>query len=266
MSTTDNSQNQPPLSPPLTARKPATRSNGIHAFFTPRHRAPLGEVSTTDSVLNPPSGEAGRAEGVDGGGSGSGSGVMVTPSSTAGPLASLKNIHLLSPEDSPSNRLSKKARRGLFPPSAGQEREPFFAMPMELGVKGKKLFPDSGVVVKGKGKSTGGIFDEAKEEEAVEKPVAKERLEKLRPTGRSRVLMRMLGTSSMTGIRSVGPHHCASEFTITWTIWDAGRLMKLVDWKYEVEGFYSRPEDSHMIIGPDQKPALPFTAKACHRT
>ena len=75
-------------------------------------------------------------------------------------------------------------------------------------VKGKKLFPGSGKVKAKVGESAGDIFDdEVKKEEQV----VKERPKRIRPTGRNRILMRMLGTGSMTGMRSTRPHHCAGE-------------------------------------------------------
>lgn len=224
----NNTENQPPqtpLSPPDSTRKPITRS-AIHAFFTPRHRSPLGEVSSTSSTRNA-------------------SGLVGTPT-PAGSVAFAKNVHLLSPEDSPSNRASKKARRVLFPASEENNesgREVLFAPISGVGaVKGKKLFPGSGKVKAKAGDGAGDIFDESKEEEQA----VKERPNRIRPTGRNRVLMRMLGTGSITGMRSTRPHHCAA-------------------WRYEVEGFHSRPENIHKISSQDRQPCLPFTAKACHR-
>ena len=189
----DNTENQPPqtpLSPPDSTRKPITRS-AIHAFFTPRHRAPLGEVSGTSSTRNV-------------------SGLVGTPT-PAGSVAFAKNFHLLSPEDSPSNRASKKARRVLFPASEEKNesgREVLFAPISGAGaVKGKKLFPGNGKIKAKAGEGVGDIFDEVKEEEQV----VKERPNRVRPTGRNRVLMRILGTGSMTGMRSTMPHHCAGK-------------------------------------------------------
>ncbi|KAF8449724.1 WD40-repeat-containing domain protein [Kalaharituber pfeilii] len=222
----NNTENQPPLSPPLSTRKPSTR-NAIHAFFTPRHRAraPLGEVSTTSSTRNVSGPQTAAAS-------------PATPVSTSAVVLA-KNVHLLSPEDSPSNRLSKKARRNLFPSDTKENfsKEPLFAE-MPKSVKGKKLFAEAST-----GEKSAGVFGD---EEKKEEKVVKERPKRIRPTTANRVLMRMLGSGSMTGARSVGGHHC-------------------LDWRYEVEGFYSRPEDVHLVYTPEQKPALPFTAAACHQ-
>lgn len=38
-----------------------------------------------------------------------------------------------------------------------------------------------------------------------------------------------------------------------------------VDWKMEVRGFYSRPEDSHSVINEENVLSLPLTVKACNR-
>lgn len=192
-SNTENEPPQAPLSPPNSTRKSITRS-AIHAFFTPRHRAPLGEVSSTSSTRND-------------------LGLVGTPTS-AGSVAFAKNVHLLSPEDSPSNRASKKARRVLFQASEEKSesgREVLFApMSGAAVVKGKKLFPGSGKAKAkaGAGEGTRDIFDDKVkgEEQAV-----KDRPTRIRPTGRNRVLMRMLGTGSMTGMRLARPHHCTGE-------------------------------------------------------
>lgn len=195
---TSNSENQPPqtpLSPPSSTRKPITRS-AIHAFFTPRHRAPLGEFSSTSSARNVTD-------------------AVSTP--TSGLVALAKNIHLMSPEDSPSNRASKKAKRRLFPESEekdGLENGVLFApLPRAGSVKGKKLFAGCG---KGKwkgGDGVEGIFDDKVEEVVEEQQIIKERPQRIRPTGRNRVLMRMLGAGSMTGMRSARPHHCAGMWS-----------------------------------------------------
>ena len=196
---TENQPPQMPLSPPASTRKPTTR-RAIHAFFTPRnrslrHRSPLREVSTTSLARNV-----------------SGTGALSMPAAS---VASTKNVHPLSPEDSPSNRASKKARRSLFPKVWDKKElggEPLFeSIPGAGVVKGKKLF--SG----GSGKQTekvgsGGIFGRGthQPEKEEEREMLKGRQVKIRPTVRNRVLMRMIGSGSMTGMRSAAPHHCAS--------------------------------------------------------
>lgn len=191
---TENQPPQVPLSPPASTRKPTTRS-AIHAFFTPRHRSPLREVSATNLARNI-----------------SGTGALSTPTASA---AFAKNVHLLSPEDSPSYRASKKARRGLFP-KAGDKKElreePLFkSIPGNGVVKGKKLF-SGGSGKKTEELSPGGIFGHGthQKEKEEEREMLKERHVKIRPTMRNRVLMRMIGSGSMTGMRSAAPHHCAS--------------------------------------------------------
>ena len=191
---TENQPPQMPLSPPASARKPTTRS-AIHAFFTPRHRSPLREVSTTSLTRNASS-----------------TGALSTPVAS---VPSAKNVHPLSPEDSPSYRASKKARRSLFP-KAGDKKEmgeePLFeSIPGAGVVKGKKLFS------RGSGKQaeklgSGGVFGTHQKGKEEEREMLKERQVKVRPTVRNRVLMRMIGSGSMTGMRSAVPHHCASVY------------------------------------------------------
>lgn len=189
---TENQPPQMPLSPPASARKPTARS-AIHAFFTPRHRSPLREVSTTSLARNV-----------------SGTGALSTPVAS---VAFAKNVHLLSPEDSPSYRASKKARRSLFPKAGDKKeigKEPLFeSIPGTGVVKGKKLF--SGGSGRQKEVGSAGVFGKThQKEKEEEQEVLKERQVKIRPTVRNRVLMRMIGSGSMTSMRSAAPHHCAS--------------------------------------------------------
>ena len=122
-------------------------------------------------------------------------------------------MHLMSPEDSPTVRVSKKARRSLFQLGDDKEeqrdalsREPLEAAASIPGIKGKRLF---GNLAKKAG-AAGNVLDEAADVKPVEEPL-KEPRRRLRPTNNNRVLMRMMGSGTMTGLRTAGSHHCLGK-------------------------------------------------------